>query len=103
MMHNYIQAKQTRLAKSDGVEELQAYYSLPGKYWRKNLPIITQNSMKESGLLGRNSELQIRREWLLEKSVLLLTKDLGRSAQGKKKSDFKWKKYVVFLRTPAME
>lgn len=51
--------------------------------------------MKESGPLGKNGELQIRREWLLEKSVLLLTKRLREISTRKKKSDFKWKKYVV--------
>lgn len=32
MMHNNTQEKQMRLAKGNGVEELQAYYSLLGKY-----------------------------------------------------------------------
>lgn len=55
MMHNNIQDKQMRLARGNGVEELQAYYSLLGKYREKiNLPITIQNSMKENGLLGKN-------------------------------------------------
>lgn len=31
-MHNNIQDKQMRLAKGDGVKDLQAYYSLLAKY-----------------------------------------------------------------------
>lgn len=53
MIHNNIQYKQIRLAKGNGVEELQAYYSLLGKYREKNLLIIIQYSMKENGLLGK--------------------------------------------------
>lgn len=58
MMHNNIQDKHMRLAKGDGVGELEAYYSLLGKYrGEKSLPIIIQN-MKENGLLGKKLQIE---------------------------------------------